>query len=107
MFAIVNALEIQLQIVFYQGVRNELFNPIKHLSSGKKILLADNPDNHVLFNIVASQIFCNYCSMAYRVAGEANGRARTSVFPFQKGVENKLCVILHFLDLIFYCSVLR
>ena len=51
-------LEIQLQTVFYQGFskRNTCTTSVQASILGKRVLLADKSDNHILHHI-ASQIW--------------------------------------------------
>ena len=49
-------LEIQLQTVFYPGFSKQNITSVQAPILGKKILLADKCDNHVLYH-VASQIW--------------------------------------------------
>ena len=78
---IINILEIQQK---QSSTRDEILHLLKHLSSEKKILLADKCDNHVLHR-VASQIWRLQLQAWYGLVGKANGRARTlRVFPFRR-----------------------
>ena len=56
MFDSIIILEIQLQTVFYPGFSKRNTTSVQAPILGKRILLADKSDNHVLYHI-ASQIW--------------------------------------------------
>ena len=86
---IINILEIQLQTVFYPGFSN--ITSVQAPILGKKILLADKYDNHVLYH-TASQ-FGNCCSMVWaRRQGQWKGKNFS--LSFSEEAAKKLCVVL-------------
>ena len=71
----------------------EILHLFKHLSSGKRILLADESDDYVLYHIAIAK-FGNCCSML--------------VFPFRRRRQRSYVFFCNvFSDVIFYPKVLQ
>ena len=90
---------LQLQTVFYPGYKYCIFQAP---TLGKKILLADKSDNHVLYDIT-SQVW-QLLSMVW-VHRQGQWKGKYFSLSFLEKAAKKLCVV--FSDVIFYPHVLQ
>ena len=96
-----NQLELQLQTVFYPGLR---IDPFKHLSLEKRFY--EQTSLITMYYIIASQNFATAAAW-YGLVSKANGRART-IGSLSEQAENKLRIVLQCnSDVIFYPHVLQ
>ena len=97
--------EIQLQIVFYLGFSKRNITSVQAPILGRKILLADKSDNHVLYRRYPNFLTAAAC---YGLVCKANGRARTILsFLSVGGRKSYLLFYNVFSTVIFYPSVLQ
>ena len=98
----------QLQTVFYPGFSKRNTTSVQAPVLGKRILLADKSDNHVLYHI-ASQIWqLLQHGMGSQALGKASGRASILVFPFRRRCQKSYALFYNvFSDMIFYPRILQ